>query len=56
MGTWRGPVGTRGVGVSRGAVADPGGSGGVSGGLGRSRRISVGAKGMLLALRRAHGG
>lgn len=47
MGTWRGAVATQGVGVSRGAVADLVGSGG----LGRSRRIYVGAMGMLLGLR-----
>lgn len=56
MGTWRGAVGTGGVRVSRGAVADPMASGGVSGGLGRFRRISMDAKGMLLGLRTGPGG
>lgn len=54
MGTWRAAVGTGGgggVGVSRGAVEDPVGSGSISGGLGRSRKISVGPQGMLLGLR-----
>lgn len=57
MGTWRGAVGTgEQWECPRGAVADPMGSGGVSGRLGRSRRISMGAKGMLLGLRDSQGG